>query len=430
MKKFAALLLTVLMTFGLTACAGVSRATQADNKTKDAIQITQTDKSSVFGVEKPDEQDKTVLAENRALSAKPKQEVRAVWLAYVNYDKWIKNATKAQFTANMRTVMKNIKSTGFNTLFFQVRPFGDALYKSSYFPWSRYLTGTEGKDPGYDPLAITCALGKEYGINVEAWINPYRVRLDMKDPLAANNPAKKWLDAKSNAVVSWNGGLYYNPASPEARKLITDGVYEIVKNYDVTGIHFDDYFYPTTDMAFDAKEYKASGTQLSQEAWRRENVNILVRQVYAAVKKADPNCLFGISPQGNLQIDYEVQFIDVEKWLTEDGYIDYICPQIYYGFFNKLPFADTAAQWNALIKNDVKLYIGIAAYKLGTTDKWAGEAGVNEWIGTKDILARMVKTARSLSHYGGIAVYNYDSLYSVNTSQVKTELANLEKLFR
>lgn len=365
------------------------------------------------------------------LSAKPVyNEVRAIWFSYLTLEPMVKNKSEAQFIENLDQAFSNVKGMGFNTVFMHVRPFGDALYKSSYYPWSYLLSGTEGQNPGYDPLEIMCQLADSHGLRIEAWINPYRVRTSSSRPMASNNQAKKWLNAGNDAVLEWNGGIYYNPGNETARKLIVNGVKEIVKKYNVDGIHFDDYFYPTTDLSFDKATYSASGSSKSQADWRRENVNILVRQVYSAVKSIDASCVFGISPQGNTQNNFNVQFIDCAKWLANKGYVDYICPQIYFGFENSgHPFAQTVDTWNRMIRvSGIDLYVGLAAYKLGKTDDWAG-AGKNEWLNTSNILAEMVKTARDSSHYGGSAVYSYESLFCTNSAQVKTEKQNLKTLF-
>ncbi|MEM1483352.1 family 10 glycosylhydrolase [Oscillospiraceae bacterium PP1C4] len=370
------------------------------------------------------------VSRTEVLSARPVSgEMRGVWMSYITLEPLVKNKTKAQFTANIDAAFGKIADFGCNTVFVQVRPFADALYKSSYFPWSLYLTDTEGQNPGYDPLAIMCGLADAHGLRIEAWINPYRVRTS-KEPMSADNQAKKWLDSGNDSVIEWNGGIYYNPGSEQARKLIVNGVKEIVSNYNVDGIHFDDYFYPTTDMSFDKATYKASGSGKTQADWRRENVNILVRDVYAAVKSINSSCVFGISPQGNTKNNYDGQFIDCAKWLSNSGYVDYICPQIYYGYDNSTnPYSATVSKWNSMIKTSgIKLYVGVAAYKLGLTDEWAGE-GKNEWLDTNDILANMVVTAREASHYGGVAFYSYESLFAQNTSQIKSERASLKELF-
>ncbi len=355
-------------------------------------------------------------------------EVRGVWISYLSFGPLAKNQTETQFRANMDAAFKKIADFGCNTVFAQVRPFGDALYPSKYFPWSHILTGEEGTNPGYDPLKIMCELADQHDLRIEAWLNPYRISPSSSHhELEKGNPAHKLL--KSGGALSWNGGVYYNPGSAEARKLILNGVKEIVSNYEVDGVHFDDYFYPTTDLSFDEVTYQESGSSLTQEVWRRENVNILVREVYAAIKAIKPECLFGISPQGNVENNYDGQFIDVAKWLANPGYLDYICPQIYFGFDNtKYPYAATVERWNNMIKvPGIKLYAGLAAYKLGTVDEWAGD-GKNEWLNTTDILARMVETAREASHYGGFALYSYDSLFVNQSQQIQAEKESLRAI--
>ena len=201
------------------------------------------------------------------------------------------------------------------------------------------------------------------------------------------------------------------------------------------GIHFDDYFYPTTDSAVDAdtySDYKASGGKLSLGDWRRDNVDQLVREVYSTIKSIDSSVRFGISPQGNTSINYSEQYIDVEEWLSNPGYVDYICPQVYYGFENDTcPFAATVAEWNSLIRrNDIDLYIGISVSKIGLVDQWAG-SGKNEWVENDDMLVRMVSEARKSSHYSGFCMYSYRSLYAPAAAvadQVEQEKEALSEL--
>lgn len=363
----------------------------------------------------------------------PTNEIRAVWISYLDFNTLLKYKTQTQFTTNINNAFKKISAAGFNTVILQVRPYGDALYDSDVFPWSYTITGTEGKDPGFDPLQIMISQAAVYNLRVEAWVNPYRIRAATTNAaLSADNPATEYIEKNNGAVIKYGGGIYYNPASSIARQTIIDGVKELVQNYNISAIHFDDYFYPTTDTAFDEtyyNQYKASGGTLSLADWRRENVNILIRDVYSAIKSIDSSVQFGISPQGNMSNNYNQQYIDVEKWLSNSGYVDYICPQIYYGFNNSTyPFASTVTQWNNMIKTSgVKLYIGIAAYKVGLEDTWAG-SGKTEWVSTTDILARMVSTSREAAKYGGFAIYRYDSLFNPDSAvqnQVKTELANL-----
>ena len=343
-------------------------------------------------------------------------EVRAVWISYLDFYTLAQNKSRSQFSANIDEAFANISDYGLNTVFLQVRPFGDAMYRSDYFPWSYVLTGTEGEDPGYDPLEIMVSKAKEYGLRTEAWINPYRVRaIGSSRTLSASNPAVKALNAGKDTAIAWQGGLFYNPASETARDLITDGVVELVENYAIDGVHFDDYFYPTTDLSFDAAYYNAyvkAGGTLSQAEWRRRNVDLLIRQVYTAIKQADSSVIFGISPQARMDNNYNGQFIDVKGWINRSGYVDYICPQIYFGFQNQtVPYASSLAEWDAMTENSgVQLYVGLAVYKCGAIDQWAG-AGQNEWVNENDLLQRMVSSARNSAKYGGFALYRYDSIF-------------------
>lgn len=432
------------MLTGAVGCAMPERGGAAESKT-DSMELARTEQLSVYGVEAPDGADvsalggevvqtaqtaKTSEPETQVLAARAPNEVRGIWLSYLTLDPMIKGKSKAQFTKNLDAAFKKIDAMGLNTVFMHVRPFGDAFYDSAYYPWSSYITGEEGVDPGYDPLEVMCTLARKHGLRIEAWLNPYRVRNSAK-PLSKDNPAKKWLDEGNDAAIEWDGGVSLNPASADARKLIVNGVKEIVENYDVDGIHFDDYFYPTTSMDFDSESYKKSGSSKSQADWRRDNVNKLVREVYAAVKAADPSCLFGISPQGNIDINYNGQFADVEKWVSTTGYVDYIAPQIYFGYNHKtVPYAETLQRWDDMITAPgIDLYIGLAAYKLGIPDPYAG-AGENDWVDTKNVLSKMVKTARGADNYSGVILYSYDSLFTLSSAQIKAEYENLTDTFR
>ena len=364
-------------------------------------------------------------------------ELRGIWISYLDFNTLLKNKSASAFRTNIGGAFDNIAALGLNTVFVQVRPYGDALYKSQYFPWSHTITGTEGTDPGFDPLEIIIAEAHSRGLRVEAWINPYRIRnSNAPAALCSSNPAYKWLQQGDSAVIQYKGVTSYNPASEKAQKLIADGVEEIVRGYDVDGIHFDDYFYPTTDAAFDQSSYSAyqrAGGTLGLAQWRRKNVDDLIKRVYKTIKDVNPSVQFGVSPQGNNDNNLNGQYVDVSKWLTGTGYVDYICPQIYFGYQNGTqPYAETARQWNGMISSSgVKLYVGLAAYKLGAEDRWAGD-GKNEWVSTSDILSRMVQTGREQSHYGGFILFRYDSLFSAaaNTAQVQKEKKNLTALLK
>ena len=368
-------------------------------------------------------------------SASQDDEIRAVWFSYFEYASLLTGQSESSFTQNIRTAFSNVASLGLNTVIVHVRPYADALYPSDYYPWSYIVTGEEGKAPGFDPLRIMIREAHNLDLDLEAWINPYRVRNgNNKEPLSSEHPVRSLLD--SGDAIQYKNGIYLDPSSEEARQLIVDGVVEIVQNYPVDGIHFDDYFYPTTDAAFDAEAYSSyrnNGGDMNLGDWRRDNVNKLVRRVYRSIKQTDPSVRFGISPQGNMENNYDQQFIDVELWLSEEGYVDYICPQIYFGFDNSTcPYEETVQAWNDLIgHNDVELYIGLSPFKIGLEEAWAGD-GKQEWKTARNLLGRMVETARENNHYRGFAMFRYDSMFhpAQNVSQqMNRELSYLEELF-
>ena len=270
----------------------------------------------------------TPPAPNPAL---PAGEWRAVWVSYLDWA-LLDFSTEDTFRAGAAQLLDNCAGLGLNTVLAQVRPFGDALYRSSLFPWSHLCTGVQGKDPGFDPLDVFLTEAHRRGIGVEAWVNPYRLRSSAAMPpnLAENNLANTHPDWLCTA----GEGLYLNPAVPAAADYVVQGVAELVQNYAVDGIHFDDYFYPTTDPSIDAAQFAASG-EADLTAWRRANVTRLVKAAHDAVKAADPTLRFGVSPQGNPDNDRNEQYTDLSVWLTASGadaVVDYLCPQIYWGY--------------------------------------------------------------------------------------------------
>lgn len=359
-------------------------------------------------------------------------EYRAVWISYLEWEN-TDTSTLQSFTAAVTEMFDNAAATGFNTVIVQVRPFGDAMYKSDIFPYSHLLTGTQGQDPGYDPLSVMVQLAHERGLRIEAWVNPYRVQLTASKPaqLAENNPAVLYLNSSENArcVLEANGGLYYNPASETAQKLIEDGAAEIAENYAVDGIIFDDYFYPEgIDESFDAEEYSLCSQDVSLQDWRRENVNSLIRRVYSRIKSCNPEITFSVSPQGNNDNNYNVQYSDIGLWLSQPGYIDALIPQIYWGYnfvlsnqSDRFSFANCAAEWANMPRRDgVKLYIALGAFRIGAGDGSCLQSG--EWQSGAN-LSEMVKTIRAAG-CEGFSVYRYDNLYR-NTEY--TALAQAEE---
>lgn len=360
-------------------------------------------------------------------------EVKAMWISYLEYQSMLAGKSENEFKSSIKTMFANLASDGFNTVYVHARSHSDAYYASDIFPWSVYCTWTEGKNPGFDPLKIMVKEAHAAGLKIEAWINPYRVsgKTDTSK-ISKGNPAYKWLNTDKVVVVE-KTGIFYNPADEDVIDLVVRGVEEIVRNYGVDGIHFDDYFYPTTDESFDSsyyKNYKSAGGRLSLAAWRRQNVNELISRVYAAIKDINPDCIFGVSPTGNTNSNYSTLYCDIYTWVTSVGYVDYICPQLYYGFNHKsLPYLTALDEFDGMItQSGIKLIVGLAAYKIGAEDTYAGSTGKLEWTQNSDILSREVTAARNAKNYGGFAVYRYDSLYNPAKSVadvVKKEKQNL-----
>lgn len=362
-------------------------------------------------------------------------EMRAVWISYLELNFTGLNAEQSK--QKVQSMFANAKDLGFNTVIVHARSHGDAYYKSSYFPYSSYITGTQGVDPGWDPLAYMVETAHSLGLKIQAWINPYRVSSASDDPmtLAENNKARQWLTDADTSNDDWavkcKGGIYYNPAIPEVRRLIIDGIREIVQNYNVDGVHFDDYFYPTTDASFDTAayaRYASSGGTLPLADWRRAQVNTLVSGVYQAVKNINSNMIFGISPAGNISNCYNSLYADVELWMSRAGYIDYICPQLYWGFEYpnaQFRFNNIADTWSNLKMHDgLKLYFGLAVYKSGTVD-----AGSDEWIKNNDIIKRQIEYSRTKNNCSGIILFSYNYVVS-NDECCAKERENYTLLFK
>lgn len=331
-------------------------------------------------------------------------------------------------------ILDDTKKYGLNTVFFQVRPMADSLYKSDVFPWSKYLTGTQGKDPGYDPLEYLIDEAHKRNISVQAWINPYRV-CEQSDynTLSASNPAKLHPDWTVTYTDSSNNQnwIWFNPALPEVRNLITQGVTEIVKNYKIDGIHFDDYFYPynctyyENSAAFsgikfnDSAAYKQYGNGLSIADFRRNNINLLIKQVHDSIKSINGNTQFGISPfgiwatksvmpQGTATTgtsSYSDLYADSRLWVTSH-WVDYICPQIYWGFNqpSKPNYNVMVDWWNDLCtQSGVALLIGHRSdIVTGGKNYWTNSSGINQ-----------VQYARQKSAYKGSVFYSYNALSSM-----------------
>lgn len=350
------------------------------------------------------------------------EEMRGVWVSYMELSMENESSkTQKAFEDKFTEIVQKCRESGFNTLIVQVRPFCDALYKSSYFPWSHILTGTQGENPQYDALQIMCDICKENNLKIHAWINPYRVSSnETPKKLSDNNPYIK----NSEIGIKTDNGIFLDPSNETAQQLISDGVKEIAENYDVDGIQFDDYFYPTEDESFDKKQYEAyiekygKENSMSLDNWRMQNVNTLICKVYRTIKSVDSSVEFGISPQGNIG-NNDGLYADVKSWCTCKGFADYICPQIYFSLENPaLTFEDCLNSWTSLdFGENVKLYVGLGGYKAGN-----GEYDEETWLLSDSILADEYDILRNNKSVRGFMLYSYSCLED-DTS--KKEINNL-----
>ncbi len=348
------------------------------------------------------------------------QEVKAVWAATLYSLDYPKSPTTSESSlkADADNLLNNVQEMGYTDLFLQVRSAGDAFYDSDIFPWSKYLTGAAGQAPenGFDPLEYIIREAHKKGISVHAWINPYRLTASANDKskLSENSVPKKYPDI---TVEHTDGKLYLNPGEPEAQKLVVDGVTEILKNYDVDGIHIDDYFYPGSDFP-DGEAFAEYGGGFENIGdWRRNNTKELVKALQKAVKSEKPEAVFSVSPCGiwanesshplgsktNGKQAYFDYYADSRLWVKEE-LVDWIMPQIYWNRgFAVADFVTLANWWQQVASDtDVKLCIGQSVYKAAdATDSssvWYGQNGIEELEAQIEII-RSLENSNGYSHY-------------------------------
>lgn len=337
---------------------------------------------------------------NQPESRQPElRKVRGVWIATIGNIDFHKHKDRSSFEQEFMEAVNNLAENNFNTLIFQVRPNSDAFYKSELNPWSRYLSGQEGEGiPDFDPLKFMVETAHRHGLEFHAWLNPYRVSASTTlckkaylKTLAPENFARKHPELVLEIPLA--GGsrqLILNPGEPEVIKFIIDTVREIVADYAVDAIHFDDYFYPYAGIGKldEASWEKNNPENLAIDDWRRENVNRMVREIHALLQSSGRKVKFGISPFGiwanrkdhpdgspsKGAQSYCEQFADSRRWIKE-GWIDYIVPQLYWEFAHEAaPYAAMLDWWVSQVENtSVELYTGQPVYRLGSSMAWKNQ---------------------------------------------------------
>lgn len=359
-------------------------------------------------------------------SIKKEEETRAIFVSYIELNKYIKGNDYEISKRNIRKIIKNIKRLKCNTIILQVRSASDAIYKSNIYPMSLNIVNTE-YDDYFDVLDYFIKESHKSNVKVIAWINPYRIRTTCdKTTITEKNPAYKYLDTD---IVYINNGIYYNPSKQETEDLIIKGVEEVL-NYDVDGILFDDYFYPDNNVdKKDYEEYIKNNEFIEEKNYRLNIVNKMIKRVYKTCK--NKNIKFGISPDGNIDNNYNKNYADVKSWLKSNEYIDFIMPQIYYGFYNSTrDYIKVTKEWENLIENkDIELYIALAFYKVGMEDKYA-KSGFNEWIDNDNIIMREILLSRNLKNYKGFSLFRYENIFNeeIYTKTSIKEIENLKKI--
>jgi len=368
----------------------------------------------------------------------PVREFRGVWVATVNNTVWPskKGLSTAEQKAELIAILDRAAQLKLNAVIFQVRPACDALYASRFEPWSEYLTGTMGKPPQpfYDPLAFVIQEAHKRGLELHAWFNPYRaLHPSAQSPVASNHVSR----TRPNLVRKYGSYLWLDPGEKDVQEYSLSVVMDVVRRYDVDGVHFDDYFYPYTERDKSGKELDfpdeaswkrfGAGGKLSREDWRRENVSAFVRRVYESVKAEKPWVKFGISPHGIWRPGYPSQikgfdsyakvFADSRQWLA-NGWLDYCAPQLYWAIDSKeQSFPVLLKWWSEQNARGRHLWPGINSIKVGAG--WQANEITNQ-IG----LARKQPGVSGHIHWSFSALKNdADGLASALESRIYTQPA-------
>lgn len=346
-----------------------------------------------------------------------KETMKAIWISQYDIKNVLVSRQKTEVRRMLGVIFDNCVSLGFDTVILQVRPNGDSLYPSEIFAPSAYAVGEYGGEFSYDPFAAAVELARERGLSVHAWINPLRLMKPNEivkiDP---HNILRRWY-AENKYIVEHEGRLYLDPAYPEVRDLIADGALEVARKYDIDGVHMDDYFYPHgISENFDNASYSMFGGALSLPDFRRENITKLVQNINVSLKSYSPDLIFGISPGGNLETLFNTDYADVEEW-CRGGYLDYLCPQIYFGMEHEThAFDEVYLRWRSISRSEnVELFVGITFGKaenasMGIGDKYAG-TGKNEWLDSRRVLADCLDFLKENGEPDGIFVFCYQYFF-------------------
>ena len=332
------------------------------------------------------------------------------WLPYFSVNALFDSPDESLCRRRVSRCLSAAAAQGINTLFVHVCAFGESVYPSAYYP-------AAAETSGHDVMAVLTEECAHAGIALHAWINPLRLQTEAQmSAQTGDSRLCAWFRApqtRAENFTLWDGRYYFSPASPAVQEFLAGAVTELVTRYRPAGVHIDDYFYPTQDTAFDAEAFRRSGHP-DLAVWRRERISMIVKQMYHAVHEALPGAVFSVSPQGNLPMNRETLYADVEAWCKEPGYCDLMLPQLYFGYKNELcPFTETAAAWRSLPRDpSVQMLPGLAAYKYGAADRYAG-SGEDEWQTDPGVLLREVMQVLADPDFSGLSLYHLDSVLAL-----------------
>ena len=389
-------------------------------------------------------------------------DVRGVWISNVANIDTPQGVSSEEYKAHLISILDNMKSYNMNTAIFQVRPCNDAFYSSKYNPWSRFITGEEDKDPGFDIFEFFIEEAKKRGIKVHAWMNPYRVgSIDIK---AKNISKKEFLDTLSeknwarchpeHTILDGTNKVLLSPSHPEVIEFVTNSIMEVAEKYDIEAVHIDDYFYPYAkiteeDEMDDYLKYRTSDNQTFDE-FRRMNVDKMIENVHNELKKLfsknGKKVEFGISPfaiyrthssiisdgwdkgsyndAGAFQC-YSGLYSDVYKWMKE-GWIDYVVPQDYFSFDRKdVSYHDVVWWWSNICKEtNTKLYIGHGLYQCGAKEGYSAYA----WQNPNEI-ANELKFNCNFDNVAGSIFFTYRDLVKGDNEIKNANLDGIKALW-
>ncbi len=328
----------------------------------------------------------------------PNYEFRGVWVATVSNIDWPskKNLSVSEQKEEFIRLVEMHQRNGMNALIVQVRPAADAVYPSPFEPWSEFLTGTQGLAPApyYDPLAFMISETHKRGMEFHAWLNPYRAVFNMRSSSIASNHLTK---TNPELFLVYGDKKYFNPGLPQVRQHTVKVVEDLVKRYDIDGVHIDDYFYPyrISGKEFpDEKEYRIYGKGMKKDDWRRSNCDSVIYELYHAIKAIKPKLRFGVSPFGiwrnrsqdpmgsetkGGQTNYDDLYADILLWLKK-GWIDYVVPQLYWERGHKLADYDVLLKWWNDHAYGKDLYIGHGIYRAGSNAAWRSPGEIPQEI--------------------------------------------------